>query len=89
MCFARSLRLWLEKEEVRQKGGFEGERCDWSKNIATDDAQSVEESTQVTEPVKQAISLPVDYKLVCTEHDFKTAEFVLVVRVFFGWKLVP
>ena len=89
MCLARSLRLWLEKEEVRQKGGLEGERCNWSKNVATDDAQSVEESTQVTKPVKQAISLPVDLKLVSTEHDVNTAEFVLVVRVFSGGKFVP
>ena len=89
MCLTGVLRLWLEKEEVRQKGGLEGESCDRSKNIATDDAQSVEEPTKVTKPVKQAICLPVDNKLVCTEHDFKTAEFVLVVGVFFGRELVP
>jgi len=84
-----SLRLWCEKEEVRQKGGLEGESCNRGKKIATDDAKSVKKPTQVTKPVKQAICLPVDNKLVCTEHDFKTAEFVLVVGIFFGRELVP
>jgi len=57
----------LEKEEVGQKGSLEGESCDWSKDVATDDAQCVKEPTQVTKPVKQAICLPVHNKLVWTE----------------------
>ena len=68
MCLARSLRLWLEKEEVGQKGSLEGERCDWSKNVGTDEAQSVKEPTQVAKPVKQAVSLPVHNELVGAEH---------------------
>jgi len=52
-------------------------------------AQGVEEATQVTKPVKQAIGLPVDNELVCADADLKAGEFVARVGVFFGRVNIP
>jgi len=87
--FIRDLMFGLVEEEVGQKSRFEGKRCDWGNEPVTHHAQSFKQSAQVTKPVQQAISLPVDNKLVSTDADFKTGEFVTCVWVLFGRVNVP
>ena len=74
-------------EDERKNFGFEAQRSQWAHDGTENDKQAVEETANISKPIQQTVSLPLNFVDRLAKLEPQTIELVKLSWVLFSWEL--